>query len=256
LEGLSLDRFEPVSLAELDERAALQRRVDQKYLVDAGRLAQLLDALCPDHVVLEIDGGRTFDYRSTYFDTPELKCFFDHVRDVVPRYKLRTRRYVTTHACAFEVKIKQEDGETVKHSVDHGADEGEITPEARRLIDRALRGAGLEPPGELETTLVTEFARSTLALRDGGERVTIDRGVRLSHGDESLVLRDDFALLESKNEDGEGRADRVLAELGAQPISLSKYRLGIGRLACHGADPGYAEELDEGLERERRVRPE
>jgi hypothetical protein len=80
----------------------------------------------------------------------------------------------------------------------------------------------------MRPTLLTRFARITLASREGSERLTCDVGVRLSTPDgEAAGMRDGMILLESKSKDGESPADRVLAELGLEPISLSKYRVGM-----------------------------
>jgi hypothetical protein len=167
------------------------------------------------------------------------------VQDHKPRYKLRTRHYVTTHGCVFEVKVKREDGNTDKHSIDYdGNSEADVTEEARALIEQTLGDAGVQLPQQLECTLVTEFTRSTLGLRDGPERTTIDRGLRLTASDgRALVMDRGLTLIETKTEDGNGRCDRALAEAGVEPISFSKYRLGVGRLLAPSADPGYAEQL-------------
>jgi VTC domain len=237
--------FSPVSLDALDERASLQRRVDQKYVVTFEQLDEVLAALDTNHDVLDIDGCRTFDYRSVYFDTPDHRCFVDHVRDRKPRFKLRTRHYVTTDGCVFEVKIKQPDGDMDKKSIDYDGEAADrLTDAARDLLRKSLGTVEIEPPSDLRPTLVTEFRRSTLGMRDGAERTTIDRGLRLRRGDEELRLRDDRALLETKTEDGDGRADRALRAAGVEPVSFSKYRLGIGRLAHPDADPGYADALE------------
>jgi hypothetical protein len=248
LDGLG--DFTPVSLDDLDERASLQRRVDHKYVVKLDVLDDLLEELRAGHDVLDIDGCRTFDYRSVYFDTPDYRCFTDHVRDVTPRFKLRTRHYVTTQECVFEVKIKQADGETTKKSIDYeGESADQITDAADELIAEALGGVEVDLPDELRPTLVTEFRRSTLGLRDGPERLTIDRELRMIFGDDALRLGGDRALLETKTEDGQGRADRALRDAGVETVSFSKYRLGIGRLARRGDDPGYAEPLEPAFER-------
>jgi hypothetical protein len=245
-----MPNFTPVSLDELDQRASLQRRVDHKYVVTVDVLDDLLKELRSDHDVLDIDGCRTFDYRSVYFDTPAHRCFTDHVHGVKPRFKLRTRHYVTTRECVFEVKIKQADGETTKKSIDYeGESSDQVTDAARELISDALGGEGIDLPSNLRPTLVTQFRRSTLGLRDGGERLTIDRELRLVCGNEQLCLREDRALLETKTEDGEGRADGALRDAGVEPVSFSKYRLGVGRLARPGDDSGYAEGLEPAFER-------
>src|ERR671932_1676890 len=108
----------PISLDAMNERASLQRRTDNKYLVEIDHLARIVKELADDLEVLEIDGERVFEYESTYFDTPSLRCFRDHVRDDRPRFKTRTRCYVTTGDCYFEVKVKLENGEMIKRNVD------------------------------------------------------------------------------------------------------------------------------------------
>ena len=237
-----VERFGPVSLEELDERAALLRRVDNKYALGRERFERLLARLRDDHQVLEIDGRRMFAYYSTYFDTPELRCFVDHVEDRQPRFKARTRLYQDTERCVFEVKLKREDGETDKRQVDYPIDDAErFTDGARECLAQALASIELEAPGQMAPTLFTRFHRITLAPREGSERLTCDVGVRLSNPDgEAAEMREGTILVETKSERGESPADRILADLGLEPISLSKYRVGMSLVGGgdHGAQPG------------------
>ena len=55
-----------VSLAELNARAPLLDRLENKYVVSAGAFAQSLDALRNDFDVLAIDGQTTFTYETIY----------------------------------------------------------------------------------------------------------------------------------------------------------------------------------------------
>jgi hypothetical protein len=48
-------------------------------------------------------------------------------------------------------------------------------------------------------------------------------------------MRPDLVLVETKTEDGRSPADRALAEMGYETISLSKYRVGMSRVGPDGA---------------------
>ena len=62
--------WKSISLEAMNEKAAMQTRVDRKYIVDAETAAKVLSTLDADASVMEIDGQRDFAYDSVYFDTP------------------------------------------------------------------------------------------------------------------------------------------------------------------------------------------
>jgi hypothetical protein len=244
-------RFDPVPLEELDNRVSLQRRVDNKYLLAWERFADLAGQLRASHDSLEIDGRRLFTYSSVYFDTPNLLCFRDHVEDRVPRFKVRSRAYHESDVCTFEVKVKRNGDETDKQNLDYDiSNHGQITPDARRFLEQVIADAtGREAPDELRPALTTRFNRGTLGARDGSERVTIDFELHVVRPDGSAVcLAPDQVIVETKSEAGEGHVDGILREAGISPISLSKYRLGIGALAAHDPDPPLGRERDRYLQ--------
>jgi VTC domain len=243
----AIGRFESLSLEELDQRASLLRRVDNKYAVDLERFLEILDRLRADHQVLEIDRRRQFTYCSIYFDTPELRCFIDHIDGRQPRFKARTRLYVDSNSCVFEVKLRREDGEMHKRQVDQPAQDVErLTDSARKCLEKALRDAGLEPPSRMSATLRTQFQRITLAAREGSHRLTCDHGVELSSPDRGIAqIRDGVVPVETKSDHGDSPADRVLAGAGLEPISLSKYRVGMGLVGDTDTGPQPGSELFE-----------
>jgi VTC domain len=226
--------------------------VDQKYLVPWGRFAEIAAPLRDGHQALEIEGERIFRYSSVYFDTPELLCFREHVEDVEPRFKVRTRAYHESGLCSFEVKVKLESGETTKENLDYDLDDhGRITPEARAFVRRVLAdAAGREVPGELEPALITRFRRATLGARDGTARITIDVELRLERPDDGAVcMLPDNLVVETKSESGQGLCDDLMRQAGMAPVSLSKYRLGIATLAASDPDPPLGAERDRYLRR-------
>jgi hypothetical protein len=245
IEGRGLEdafgALEPVGLEELDQRAALRRRVDRKFVVPRDELAAVVAAAGDQYQVLEIDGHREFDYESVYLDTPDLRCFRDHVEQVRPRFKIRTRLYRETEACFVEVKVKSADEETTKRQMPHDPSaHGGLDPESRRFLDDVLEElTGEHAPARLAPSLTTRYQRLTLGAVDGGQRVTTDLDVTLAAADgRATRLRDDLALVETKTEEGVGAIDRLLAERGYEPVTISKYRFGVGMLL--EGDPGEA----------------
>jgi VTC domain len=238
--AVSLESLPSVSLEELDDRASLLKRTDTKYVLDSDTYASLVGELARDHEALEIDGRREFAYESTYFDTPELRCFHDHIDGRIPRFKARTRLYRDTRHCTFEVKLKLGDGKTDKRQIDQPPDAADrIDAEAMRCLEGALERIGYaKPERPLDPSLRTRFTRVTLAPRHGRERTTCDIAVELERpGGARARVRDGLIVVETKTERGDGPADRILRRLGVEPLSFSKYRTGIALLADAESDP-------------------
>jgi hypothetical protein len=238
--------FEPVSLERLEKSASLERRVDNKYLIDRDQLERLVAGLEAEHRVLEIDGERASAYESVYFDTESLRCYHDHVEDRRPRFKTRSRLYQATGSCVFEVKLKGDDGETDKRHLDQAPEaHGKLTGEDREFLHNTLADAGLEV-GEIRPSLITSFVRVTFGARDVAARATCDLAVHFSLPDgPATQLREGYCLIETKSEDGSSPADALLSEFGVEPRSFSKYL--VGTQALHGdadaIDPEIARAL-------------
>jgi hypothetical protein len=236
----------PISLDDMDARAALRRRVDTKYVVSREALVGVVARAADDYQVLEIDRRRAFTYESVYFDTPELRCFADHVDDVRPRFKSRSRLYRETGACFFEVKVKDEADTTRKRQCAYDpADHGRVTDGAWRFLDETLGELALQgAPEDLAATLATRYRRVTLAAREGGERATIDLDVAMeSMDDREVALREDMALVETKTDGEAGLVDALLSSTGCEPTSISKYRLGVGLLLATDPEAARLERL-------------
>lgn len=235
----TVQRLDPVSLEELDERASLRRRVDRKYLLPRTAFEGVLDDARSPYEVLEIEGRRRFRYESVYFDTPDLRCFHEHVEGAAPRFKARSRLYKETQACFLEAKVKTPEGRTVKRQLETDADEhGELTDDKLDFLTSGLESCGIDPPERLERSLTTRFRRITLAATSVPERLTVDLDVELLLPDgRAARIREDIALIETKGESGEGAFNAALERAGFEAVSLSKYRTGIALLAA--PDPGH-----------------
>ncbi|MGW3244278.1 VTC domain-containing protein [Streptomyces sp. NPDC001070] len=227
-EALGLAELRGATLAEVDAAAALQHRVDRKYLLPLLSARCLVAALAPTHHVLDLGGRRTTGYRSTYFDTAGLSAWHAHVQGRRRRWKVRTRLYVEDGLCRVEVKTKDGRGATVKQARSLGAqDYGRMGAGAASFVDDVLRGAGvpvrsgiLSPAGEIR------YVRATLADLEAGSRVTLDGRLTCHCGRATAALDHGFVLVETKGGPRPGVADRLLLGLGVRPLPLSKYIVG------------------------------
>ena len=107
-------KLRPVSIGDLDS-VALCNRVDSKFILSEDQLFKILPCIKKNYYVLEINGVRAFYYENNYFDTPDLQFFRDHHNGYVNRIKVRTRKYVDTDTCYFEIKRKEKVERTNKH---------------------------------------------------------------------------------------------------------------------------------------------
>lgn len=219
-----LTRFDPIALGALERDAALGERMDVKYIVRVDQLEAMLAILASSHRILEIDGGRIFRYRTTYYDTPDLLTFREHRSGRRRRFKLRRRRYLDTGREMLELKLKGRRGLTVKHAVPYDGGE-QLDAAALDFARDTLRATyARELPSPLVPALIVDCQRLTLVEPEGGERVSCDVAVTL--GD--LRLAPGHAIVESKSTAGRAAADRVLRELGARSVTrCSKYCLGV-----------------------------
>lgn len=223
--------FEPITLIEVESRAALQTRVDNKYLVDLATFARVGRELAPGYLALEVAGKRVSVYDTIYFDTPSLLSYRQHRQGRRRRFKCRTRLYGNGGPCFFEVKLKGGRNETVKRRMPIAlADHGLFTEPAHAFLEQELQRAyGAAAPNRLDPALRTIYARLTLVGRASVERVTCDFALGFSGSKaDRHRIRPGRVLLETKSEHGNGEADRLLRSLGERPwASCSKYCLGV-----------------------------
>ena len=221
-----------ISLDEMNALAELQTRVDRKYFVPADVFRRLIAELGDGMKVLHVDGRRSFNYESVYFDTPQFTTYKAHVQRRRQRFKARTRTYLDSDLCMFEVKLVGARGETVKERIKHPADARNVlTPDALRHLHTALRqayGHGL-PPG-MAPVLTTTYRRTTFVSRTGEVRLTCDVGLLCRNGRNQVRDTGTHVLVESKTAGGDGGPDDLLRTLGIREASISKYCVGIAAL--------------------------
>jgi hypothetical protein len=225
-----LEGFDVLSLAELDAVAALRTRTDRKYVVEPDRVAWMLAAIAGSARVLEINGLRTFEYESVYFDTPDFDSYMGTARRRRRRFKVRTRSYLDSADCAFEIKLRDHRGQTVKHRRPHDVRARErLTDEARAFLASFPTVAPIAC--DLAPTLRTSYRRSTLVV--GANRVTLDTELtcrRLGHSTQDASGLDRLVVVETKTSGPACPVDHLLWRMHVRPVPLSKYGTGLAAL--------------------------
>ena len=221
-----------VGLEELNTAAALQTRVDRKYVIPVLRANQLLASLDSGVRVLEMDGLRTFEYDSVYFDTPRLDSYLLAARGRRRRFKIRTRTYVDSATSFLEVKTEGGREATVKERIPYApADRSRITAEGLSYVNDTLSAAvGSVPAGPLRPVLETRYRRTTLFLPASGSRATLDEAVTWQRPGRAAWLLDGSMVLETKTGSGAGPLDRYLWANGIRPSRISKFATGMAAL--------------------------
>jgi VTC domain len=224
---IPVGRLAPITLAELTEKAALQTRVDRKYLLPRNAALALLSRLDPATRVLEIDGRRAFQYQSVYFDTPDLVSFRLAAHRRRRRFKIRTRTYVDSAECFLEVKTEGYRGGTVKSRLPYHQDHEDTVTPGRWFVDSVL---GERPELSFAPTLLTRYRRTTLYQPAGHSRATVDVDLGWTDVDGRELQLPDVAVIETKTGAAISPVDRMLWSAGYRPARISKYATGLAAL--------------------------
>ncbi|MBP6624757.1 MAG: polyphosphate polymerase domain-containing protein [Chitinophagaceae bacterium] len=220
-----IDHFESVSLKQLDS-VELQNRIDTKYILTESELIQLLEGIRENQFVLEIEQNRIFNYQTNYFDTEDFQFFKDHHNGCVNRVKVRSREYVESNLCFYEIKRKLFGTRTDKQRkkipsiYDQVPDEDYKLIQYKRLQNRPI-----------EKKLTNNFQRITLTNKSFTERITIDINIRFTNGKVNIALPN-LAVIEVK----QGKSDvfsntiQVLKKLRVHESSFSKYAIGVSMM--------------------------
>ncbi|MEX0986550.1 MAG: polyphosphate polymerase domain-containing protein [Bacteroidales bacterium] len=213
-----------ITLEEMDH-VRLMRRRDIKYIVPTQTVPGLLEKINDKYRVLEIDGERIHPYSTLYYDTPELSMYHAHHNRRMNRYKVRIRRYVTSNLSFFEVKYKNNRGETIKRRIRPG-EKDDITGE------KSVKFLGENSPykvNELQPALENYFKRITLVHHTIPERITIDLELHYNHVDGLRNLQlPGFSVIEIKRDRDAIQSYMIdqLRKNHIQPVGFSKYCLG------------------------------
>jgi len=228
-----MNHLETISLDELVQAAALQTRVDRKYILRADDAEKVLENLDATTRVLEIDGQRASNYESVYFDTPELLSYRMAATGRRRRFKLRTRSYVDTAESYLEMKTRGARGTTVKDRLPYLMDDRDsLTRDGREYADAALDGIGITHPEDLYLvpTLVTRYRRATLFLPGSQSRTTIDTHLSWETDDGRVLRLPRSVIIETKSGSRTSEVDRLLWSHGHRPATISKFGTGLAAM--------------------------
>lgn len=221
-----------VSLEELNTTAALQTRMDRKYVVGARTATPIIEGFGDDVRVLEMSGRRSFTYDSVYFDTPNLDSYLLAAHGRRRRYKIRTRTYVDSDISFLEVKTEGARAATVKERIPYAlSDSHRLTPEGLDYINKTLAcSIGAVPSGALRPVIETRYRRITLYLPESKSRATIDLGVTWCRPDGQAHQLDSAVIIETKSGSAASALDRHLWANGIRPSRISKFATGMAAL--------------------------
>jgi hypothetical protein len=215
----------PIGLDDLNGRAALETRLDRKYVVPPYVAEELIARIGSELQVLEIDGLRSFEYETVYFDTEDFDSYLAAARSRPTRFKVRTRTYLDSAVSVLEVKMRDRRQRTVKYRLPYAFHQRDaLTPAGEHFIDDlvALQDKRLRP------VLVSRYARRTVLLPTAGIRATIDSGYRCRELDEGhRAVLPAAVIVETKSTGKPGPLDHLLWRAGYRPTRISKYCTGL-----------------------------
>jgi len=232
-----LRTYDPITLDEMSG-IKLMNRTDTKFVTTIDRLKVLLTLARDGYRAQEVEGLRSSNYYSAYFDTPDTNMYIVHQNGHVGRQKLRIRSYMDSGLNFLEVKTKNNHGRTKKKRVDMvGFDPFHPDHDIRflrqdeqyRSYDEFLRKHLRYDPEIMRVKLENHFSRITLVNKAKTERLTIDTNLCFHN----LVTGKDadltgLVIIELKR-DGLQPSPilEVLRELRIKPSGFSKYCMGM-----------------------------
>ncbi|HQK37465.1 MAG TPA: polyphosphate polymerase domain-containing protein [Bacteroidales bacterium] len=222
---ISLEGYHTISLEEV-MRASLAERMEQKYILPAILLPDLLQMLKKDFDLMVVGGQPVQLYESVYFDTPALSTYLAHHNGIGDRFKIRLRKYHSTSTSFLEIKHRIPTGKVIKKRIQVSDLMIDLS-----MYSEFLRCNSPYQPEELEEKIRSYYYRITLVNKVLEERATFDYGLLFTRGNE----RQDFSPLviaEFKFSKDLRRpsCQDLLRSFHIRNTSISKYCTGIASL--------------------------
>ncbi|MBR0310391.1 MAG: polyphosphate polymerase domain-containing protein [Paludibacteraceae bacterium] len=226
-----LQQFAPITLQEM-EAVKLMNRIDTKYVMPMSLLPQLLQLAQQDYFVQAINGKRTGDYDTVYYDTEDLEMYIRHHDRQLVRQKIRVREYVDSHLFFLEVKRKNNKGRTKKKRI--SIPSFTLTPDTvgqgklTWRVDDFLAAKSWYHFEQITPRLRTAFTRITLVNTQKTERLTIDTALAFTNLRSCrMVTYPEMVIVELKR-DGNVPSPMIgiMQQLRIKPLKISKYCIG------------------------------
>jgi hypothetical protein len=230
LNEILLNDFESISLNEVNNKAALLKRQDNKYLLPVSLFIEALNEATDSFDVLTIKENNIFTYSTKYYDDINCQCYFDHHNGRRKRVKVRERLYEQSNIKYLEVKLKSARKTTTKYRlpIQNSNRKQLTTDELEFIANNYFDHYRHEFDLSLKTSLAMRYHRFTLVGKHCGERVTVDSNLYFIGNTSLTTIESDQLIVEVKSRNGSGLFDKVLRKCGARPRKrLSKYCIGL-----------------------------
>lgn len=211
-------RFEKATRCLIESRSLLNR-TDTKFIVPASLAVWVLARVADRYKVVMNGPGPLAHYITDYYDTSDLRCFYDEMSGRRPRYKVRVRSY-QDGKCFVETKVKDISERTRKHRLLRACRELEFSVPEMDLI----AGRTDLPVDELTRSIGVDYDRLSVVSPTSDERVTVDVNITVRAGARRLGFPE-VAIFETKQGCHTGLTPimKSLQQHGLAACELSKY---------------------------------
>lgn len=218
-----LSEYDAIFLHQMDQ-VKLMNRFDSKFCLPSAELSSIFEEVKNDYFVLDVDGVRSQEYNSIYYDTPDDRFYVSHHNGRATRMKLRKREYVDSGIAFLELKHKNNKGRTRKTRMPVDSLQPELNKAESEFVKTYI------PTGwqELKAKFSTSFQRITLVSKNFDERCTIDTNLCFRSFNAGTSDCRDFAIIELKRDGRKAQTKlaSVLKQRGIYKQNFSKYCVG------------------------------
>lgn len=216
--------MDPISLEEMSG-VKLMNRIDTKYLTTLPVLERLLHAASKDFLVQYANDYLNAAYYTQYYDTSDVRMYYEHQRGKKSRRKIRIREYVNSGLAPFlEIKDKNNKGRTKKKRIAM-----ETGTQILNYSDFVSSHSEFSCD-RLQPKIENRFNRITLVNREKTERITIDTSLEFHNFVSNRDLQlPELVVIEWKRDglSSKSHLKPLLRELKIQESGFSKYIIGM-----------------------------